>query len=369
MTRTQLVGRRPAALLLAAVTLAGCAGAQLKNPPAWPPPPEKPRIRFLRTFQAEGDLPTGALWRIWRALVPVPPETVIRQPMGLALSPDEQRLYVATGVRGSVIRVDLRSGRFERMASEGRHAPANAIGVAVDDQENLYVADLGGNRVLVFDRDDHFLREFGQDKLSQPRAIALDRKAQTLFVVSGVSGSSLAHRVDVFSLKGEHLRTFGKRGAGPGEFNFPTGVTVAPDGRLFVADMLNFRVQILDQEGTQLGSFGELGTGAPGHFDKVRATAFDTFGNVYVTDAQQGSVQIFNSRFQPLMAFGGRFLEPGYFQVPGAIVIDSRNHVFVADSATHRISEYELINTSAEDSTQPGPAAAPAAESGATPSK
>jgi hypothetical protein len=67
-------------------------------------------------------------------------------------------------------------------------------------------------------------------------------------------------------------------------------------------------------------------------------------------DSEQGYVQLFNAKFQSLMAFGGRAKLPGYMLVPTAIVIDSKNSIFVADYAAGTVNEYRLINTTAADS-------------------
>jgi DNA-binding beta-propeller fold protein YncE len=361
--------------LMGALLLSGCATA-MKDLPSWPQPPDQPRIKFVRWIQREGDLPLGTMRKIYRFLAPPPPSNAIRHPLALALSPDEKRLYVANGPEGSVVIVDLVTGAFRLGAMDGTHAPALPAGVALDADENLYVSDSANHVVTTFDRNGRWVRDFGKGKLDTPRSIAIDRKAQIIYVLNGFSRKSESHRIDAFSLKGEHLRTIGKRGGAVGEFNLPSSLTVAPDGRVFVADMLNFRIQIFDSEGNPQGTFGNQGAGEPGTFDKVRAIGFDSFGNMYATDGQQGSVQIFSDKFRVLMAFGGRYEGPGYLRVPASIVISSDNHIYVGDTALRKVSEYVLVNTTAEDSRDPGPtppasgsapSAAPAAPASAPP--
>lgn len=351
----------PRHVLLAAAALAlgalgaGCAtsGRAAANPEArWPLPPDTTRVRHVRTFASEYDMDVSLGRRIARALVPPDPADAVGNPTGLALSPDEARLYVACATTGRVLRIDLASGRFTRVANVEGRSPKSPSGVALDADENLYVVDRAAE-VWVYDREGKFLRRFGKDHLDRPTAIALDRFRQLVYVSDGSQVKSQNHRVEVFSLRGEHLRTIGARGAAPGQFNFPTGLAVAPDGRLFVVDMLNFRVQVFDPEGGLLGTFGSIGAGAPGTFDKAKAVAFDAFGNVYVVDGQQAYVQIFNARFQPLMAFGGRAAIPGFMWVPNSIVIDSKNTIYVGDFAQRVVLQYQLVNTTAADSFAP----------------
>lgn len=345
--------RRPLLAALALAALAGCAGPRPVPDLRWPLPPDEPRIKFVRSFASEFDLEVSTGRKIARVFVPPDPADVVGNVTGLALSPDENRLYVACATSSRVLRVDLAAGRLERVANQEGYRPASPSGVALDAEENLYVADRAGE-VLVYSAEGaRFLRRFGRGKLDRPTALALDRKRQLLYVSDGSQVKSQNHRVEVYSLAGEHLRTIGTRGATPGQFNFPTGLAVAPDGRLFVVDMLNFRVQVFDAEGGLLGMFGSIGAGNPGTFDKAKAVALDGFGNLYVVDGQQGYVQLFNPRFQPLMAFGGRADLPGYMWVPNSIVIDSRNTIYVGDFARRAVSQYQLINTTAEDSFKP----------------
>ena len=340
------------ALLLAAaisltVTASGCGGAVGLRPPGtvWPAPPEKPRFVHVRTFVGPEHFPRG----FWRGLVDflIPHESSsrIRQPTGLALSPDEQWLYVASAPGMRVVRVNWRTGQFGEVASAGRNSPTSPFGVALDAEERLYVSDKVGGDIWVFGKDGSLLNRFGKDRLISPHSIAIDRSRQLLYVINGASSRKNEHTVEVFSLKGEHLRTIGKRGAAVGEFNFPSGITVAPDGRLFVVDMLNFRVQVFAPDGSSAGTFGQIGDGMAGSFDKIKGIAFDAFGNVYVTDALHG-IQVFSPDFKPLTWFAdGRFI-----QSPNPIVITSKNEIFVGDYATGPVNQFQLINTSAEDS-------------------
>jgi DNA-binding beta-propeller fold protein YncE len=62
-------------------------------------------------------------------------------------------------------------------------------------------------------------------------------------------------------------------------------------------------------------------------------------------------VQLFNSRFQPLMFFGGYAQKLEYFDIPSGIAIDPRtNRIYVCNEFIARVNVYELVNTAAEDS-------------------
>ncbi len=335
-------------VVAAAVLAAGVACSSQQRPKlSWPPPPETARIELVRSFSGPDSLDPGTWRKILNAILPHDSGAAVLSPSGLALSPDEKRLYVACGGQARILVVD-RDARSMSVLSLGGSRPATTIGVALDASENLYASDRNSNSVFVYDRSGKFLRRFGSDVLEGPSAIAVDRRGQLLYVISGATSGTGNHRIEEFSLAGKHLRTLGKRGDGPGEFNFPTSLFVGPDGTLFVADMLNFRVQQLDANGQVLGSFGKLGTGMPGAFDKIKGVAIDRFSNIYVVDSMQG-VHILNSEYRPLMLFGS----PPVMATPGPIVIDSTNRIFVADFGLNAIHEYQLVNTTAADSRPP----------------
>lgn len=355
---------RPLALALAlaaaASALAGCATAP-KAPATqlvWPDPPDLPRIRFVRAFQTEEDVGGGMMRSLGRAFLPTDDAVAVSQPTGLALSPDERTLYVTCNAPRRILAVNLERNQMRPVAQTGDDRPAGPFGAATDAQGNLFVTDHVGDGVFVFSPEGKFLRKFGKAQAQRPTGIAIDRRRQLVYVTAGAAADSKHHRVEVFSLQGEHLRTIGTRGSDPGQFNFPANLAVNRDGQLYVVDMLNFRMQVFDPEGQLVAMFGQVGAGVAGTFDKAKSVGFDGFGNVYVVDSQQAFVQLFNPKHQPLMYFGGRGEELGYMHVPTAIAISSTNRIFVADFAVDRVSEYELINTRAEDSYVPSDAPA-----------
>jgi sugar lactone lactonase YvrE len=353
--------RRALLLLSLAISAGGCATTH-KNyvPPEWPLPPDKPRIRFVRSFAREDDLPQGGWHALLRVFVPSSPDGVVKQPTGLALSPDDRLLYVTCPALGRVLRVDLEKNTFEVVADSGER-PTTPFGVAVDGEGNFYVSDTRQHAIYSFTQDGK-LRFRLKEHLERPTGLAVDRRRKLLYAISGATTESRTHRVEVFDLDGHHLRTIGTRGTGPGEFNFPVNLGVARDGSLFVVDMLNFRIQVFDPEGRLLSMFGTIGAGQPGTFDKAKSVAFDSFDNVYVVDSQQAYVQMFNAKYQPLMAFGGRLDVPGYMLTPTAIAITGKNAIYVADFFAGVVSQYELINTTATDAlASPEPPPAPPA--------
>lgn len=350
------------ALTLAALA-AGCAHAPQRAEVVWPDPPETPRIRFVTSFAADVDLESGGWSSFRRSLLGEGSATRIRQPMGLAVSDDGQRVYVAD-VRGQVLRADLAARHLAPFAAD--EPLEQPMGVALDAQENVYVTDSGRRAVVVFSKDGRKLRSFGKE-LERPTGIAVDRQRGVVYVSDTARVASENHGVYAFTLEGRIIHEIGgKRGVANGDFNFPTYLAVDDAGNLYVVDSMNFRIQIFDPAGAFVRAYGQQGD-TLGTFARPKGLAFDAFGNLYVADGEHAVVQIFNREFQPLMWFGGNAPKVEFMDVPTAIAIDrAHNRIYVANGMQGRVNAYDLINTTAADSAggAPAPAAGSTAASG-----
>jgi DNA-binding beta-propeller fold protein YncE len=130
--------------------------------------------------------------------------------------------------------------------------------------------------------------------------------------------------------------TLGKKGvAGTGadEFDAPTEVAIAPNGDIFVGDghtgggtaVGNARIMKFDKNGKFIKTWGKKGMG-PGEFDLVHTLAFDSRGRLFVGDRQNNRIQIFDQ--------DGKFIAQWFqFGRPSGIYIDKKTDtIYVADS-------------------------------------
>jgi sugar lactone lactonase YvrE len=102
----------------------------------------------------------------------------------------------------------------------------------------------------------------------------------TIFVSEGHGGG--IDRVLKFDSTGALIKTWGRRGSGPGEFNQPHALAMDSQGRLFVGDRSNNRVQIFDQEGTYIDSWYQ--------FSRPSGLWIDQNDVLYVADSESGSI-------------------------------------------------------------------------------
>ena len=175
-----------------------------------------------------------------------------------------------------------------------------ATAVAVDSKDNVYVFNRGGHPVIVFDQEGKFLRSWGEGIFATPHGIAVGPD-DTVFCAD-----TQEHTVRKFTLDGKLLMTLGEKGrpssAMSGEpFNRPTHVAVDPrNGNIYVADgYSNARVHMYSPDGRYMFSWGESGT-APGQFNIVHNIDIDGDGRVYVADRENRRIQIFdpNGKFE-----------------------------------------------------------------------
>jgi len=164
--------------------------------------------------------------------------------------------------------------------------------VVIDKAGNFYVSEYGENdRIQVFTPDGQWVRQWGghgyaPGEFLRPRAMAMDEDEQ-IYVAD-----SCNHRIQVFNTLGKHIRSWGRRGVGLGEMAFPYDVSLGPEGDLYVCEYGNQRVQKFTTEGKPLGLWGKPGR-APGELNNPWALAVDSRGAVSVIDSNNHRVQRF----------------------------------------------------------------------------
>jgi sugar lactone lactonase YvrE len=310
------------------------------NPPiVWPAPPDRPRIAYVGALRGETDLgrrPVG--WEALRAALigPTPPVAFV-QPTAVAVRGSRLAVSDPAAPGAAAVHVlDIESRSF-RSWRPGLRFPIDLVFIG----DELAVADAQLGRVLVLDAVGAVRREIGAGLIARPAAIAWDDATRELWVLDAGQHALLA-----FSLEGELLRSVGRRGNAPGEFNFPAGMCGLPGlggaTRLAVADAMNFRVQIVDAAGHVHALFGRKGDAA-GDFSFPRDVAADSDGHLYVLDKHFENVQLFDHAGRLLLAFGGQGAAPGQFNLPAGIVIDEHDRIWIADTHNRRVQVFQYL--------------------------
>ncbi|HEV2388053.1 MAG TPA: peptidyl-alpha-hydroxyglycine alpha-amidating lyase family protein [Candidatus Acidoferrales bacterium] len=165
------------------------------------------------------------------------------------------------------------NGNFLREIGHNLYAWSFAHAVKVDRGDNIWVTDKGSDMVIKFDPQGRVAMVFGRKQeasdehtgpLGHPRPplapvdgmfrqvtdVAWDAAGNT-YISDGYINSRIA-KVDK---NGNWLESWGKPGAGPGQFNTPHSIAVDAQGRVYVADRGNRRIQVFDGDGHFLRQF------------------------------------------------------------------------------------------------------------------
>jgi len=211
----------------------------------------------------------------------------------------------------------------------------DVAGVAVDSRDRVYVFNRGDHPMIVYERDGTFVTSWGEGVFSNAHAVYIDRDD---FVYCADNGD---HTVRKLTTTGELLMTLGvpgqasetgydgsnprsiRQGAPP--FNRPTKLAVAPNGELYVSDGYgNARVHRFSAAGELLQSWGEPGI-EPGQFNLPHSVWVHTDGRVFVCDRENDRIQIFSPDGELLRIWKDDLIRPA------DLYIDADNRVFVAE--------------------------------------
>ena len=313
----------------------------------------------------------------------------VDQPIGVALSPDEETIYVSESGGQRLIKAFHRDGNVVRSFLAPGTSPASRSPVYLDTDRDgrIYVTDRLQHAIVVFDGDGTFLDTVLDPEttlaeyvagsacgLQTGTAFSLDTfegvvrctppggQEQTLPFPDIAAWSPLGvrivgdgtmvvtdvvqdqHRVEWGSLPSNlpdlSLGAFtgGETGQDPGQLLFPNVAVVDSMGRVYVTDGNNGRVSIWTAEGEFVEA---IGTGnSDGSLSLPRGAAIDRRDRLHVVDAVGQDVKVYDvSGDTPVyrLSFGEPGFEDGQFNFPGDIAIDSSGRLYITDRENNRV--------------------------------
>lgn len=263
-----------------------------------------------------------------------------KRPLGVALNPSGDRIYVTESDGARLVRVYDGSGNevgtLKPPKPKAAHVPVYVAVNPVTDE--VYVSDRLQQTVYVYDAEGVYQKEFKPPDAAigggwQPLGLAFDEEGN--LYVTDVSGPS--HRVLVFRPDGTLLRKVGSAG----EFSFPNGIAVDRWGNVYVSDSNNGRLAIFDPAGKPVASISQ-GAGS-GDLGLPRGAAIDEEDHLYVVDTVGQQVQVYHLEQEGstpptyIGSFGQEGQIEGAFEYPNGIATDTHSHVYVTDRENNRV--------------------------------
>jgi len=206
-------------------------------------------------------------------------------------------------------------------------------GIAIDNQGNVYVTDTKNHCVFKFDKDGKYKTNWGalgtqRDMFNIPLGIATDSQGNVYVVDSGNS------RVKKYNGNGGLIRMWGRRGASDGDFVFPKTVAVNQKNDVYVLD--RNRVQKFTSEGSFVAKWGKAGS-TEGAFMSPMGMYIDKDNFIYISDSGNNRIQKYDENGNLVTSWGSTGTEQGQMMNPISITVDSRGYVYVLERDNSRV--------------------------------
>ncbi len=192
---------------------------------------------------------------------------------------------------------------------------------------------------LFVDRNGNIWITDGQDNGPRPQRGARGARGEAppmrVGPIGPPAGATIGHQVYEFSPDGKLLMTLGKAGGDtePAPFYQPNAVLVAPNGTIFVSEGHGAGDDHLfkfSKDGKLIKTWGKTGTG-PNEYDQPHALAMDSQGRLFVGDRNNNRIQILDQN-------GTYLTEWKQFSRPSGIFIDAHDTIYVGDSESESVS-------------------------------
>jgi hypothetical protein len=226
--------------------------------------------------------------------------------------------------------------------------------VAVDSTGKVYICSAFAFTVLQYSSTGNLLQTFAgthgvpyvtDDRyFNAPSGIAVDASGNIYFteqygyrLIKLNAAGGVQWQIGTPGVWGRDNAHFGTWKGGP------VGLAVGPTGRIYVADPMNFRIQIYDANGNYVATLGgSLGTGNYEFFLPF-GVALDSEGNLYVADTWNHRVQVYDSNLVYKRTLGVTRVagsDNAHFNYPYSVAVDRNGNIYVADTLNFRVQVF-----------------------------
>jgi DNA-binding beta-propeller fold protein YncE len=251
----------------------------------------------------------------------------VTEPWGVAICSKGNIVVAETG--GHCISIFNPKGeKIKSFGSQGSDSGQfnNPEGVAVDDSDNILVADYENNRIQKFTSCGKFVTAV---KIKRPVGIAVHPQSKKVYVTNIKDNC-----IQVLNPDLTFSSSFGSEGGGDGQFTYPYDVTFDSTGNVYIVDYNNDHIQVFTAEGQFLRKFGRQGN------KQLIGICIDSEDVVYATENSNYRVLVFTCEGKFLTSFGSQGAGPGQFNFPCGIAVDKNGVVYIADRNNNRLQSF-----------------------------
>lgn len=198
-------------------------------------------------------------------------------------------------------------------------------GLAMDRAAGLlYAGDQENGRVQVFTTDGAFVLAWSDPEFQHIHDVGIDPVSGDIYV-----DDYEADIMQKFTSIGTPLFDFGTTGSAPGEFQGAWGIATDSDGRVYVADTGNQRVQVFSPEGVFLAEW--VG------FTKPTGVFVDSSDRIYVCDSIADTIVVFDVGGNPLASWDLEAIVGSSSEPEDLIITADGEHIYIGDVLNHRV--------------------------------
>ena len=219
------------------------------------------------------------------------------------------------------------------------------LGIGIDRADRIFVADSGNHRVQVFTPGGEYLFQFStetqhrQIKPSDPTDVVVESRLNKCFMVDNDNHWIFAYDLGTRKPSG----IYGTMGMEKNEFRFPFFLDMDQEGNLYVVEVINTRVQVLNPQGDYITTIGGWGV-EKGEFYRPKGVAVDAKNRVFVSDSYLEVIQVFSRDGTFLSILGNEEGSIARFVTPTGIFIDQQMRLYVVEMQANRVAVMQLDN-------------------------
>ena len=284
----------------------------ITDPVFYPPAPDTARMQYLTSISGSDYLG----FRSKFATFLLGSETTLHmvKPYGIAMR--NGQLYICDPGIGGLEIIDFDNKKYRNFIPGSTGQLKSPLNCYVDSNDYLYVADPGRREIVLYDSTGKYIYKFADTGNFKPTDVMI--YGNEIWVTNPDN-----HRLNIYDKTTRQFTKYFADQYGAGDDGFlysPFNLYITED-IIYVTDFGDFRIKEYDRSGKFIKSIGSYGTGT-GQFVRPKGIACDKESNLYVVDAGFENTQMFNSKGQLLMFFGGPYKGAGDMWLPSKVLID-----------------------------------------------